>query len=284
MDRVFRTAKQLEAALQVPCVALVPLQKERQTKYVATTGTTNSQKENTNSDIFWTVVNSPLSAFAEAIRSIKLAVDLQMTAQSCKVIGFTSTVPSEGKSTLAAALAQLIGQAHGRVLLIDCDLRNPSVSRILAPTAAIGIVDVIAGRNSVDEAILREPKTNLALLPAGKRIPRFLTSEILGGESMGKLFDALRQNYDYIIVDLPPLAPIIDVRASTHLIDFYFLTVEWGRTKIDLVEHALNDAPNIYERLIGTILNKTDMDFITRYDNTGRYDYNKDYGRYGYHG
>ena len=101
---------------------------------------------------------------------------------------------------------------------------------------------------------------------------------------MGKLFDALRQNYDYIIVDLPPLAPIIDVRASTHLIDFYFLTVEWGRTKIDLVEHALNDAPNIYERLIGTILNKTDMDFITRYDNTGRYDYNKDYARYGYHG
>lgn len=284
MDRVFRTAKQLEEELQVPCVALVPLIKNRQSKRVDQNSAANDQKAAVNdSDVFWTVTNSPLSAFAEAIRSIKLTIDLEMASQSCKVIGFTSTVPGEGKSTLAGALGQLIGQAQGQVLLIDCDLRNPSLSRTLAPSASIGLVDVVAGRSSVENAILRRPELNLALLPAGKKIPRFLTSEILGGESMGKLFDVLRQRYNYIIVDLPPLAPIIDVRASTHLIDHYVLAVEWGRTRIDFIEQTLKGAPNIYERLVGTILNKADMDFISRYDSSGMYNYNQDYARYGYH-
>lgn len=289
MDHVFRTAKQLEAALQLPCIALVPLLKDRQSGQLSSNATrtspANSQKAAIDdSDIFWTVVKSPLSGFAEAIRSIKLAADLQVTGQPCKVIGFTSIVPNEGKSTLAASFAQLIGQVGGRGLLIDCDLRNPSLSRLLAPSAAVGIVDVVAGRNSVDEAILKQPEVNLAFLPAGKRIPRFLTSEIIGGEPMSKLFEALRHSFDYIIVDLPPLEPIIDVRASANLVDFYLLTVEWGRTKIDLAEQTLKGAPNIYDRLIGTVLNKTDMDFITRYDSSGRYKYNKDYARYGYHG
>jgi len=283
-DRVFRTAKQVETTLQLPCVASVPLLKDRQSKQPLQSSVAKAQNASLNSsNIFWTVVNAPLSAFAEAIRSTKLAIDLQMTVQSCKVIGFTSTIPTEGKSTLSAALAQLIGQARGRVLLIDCDLRNPSLSRNLAPLASLGIVDVINGRCSIEQAILKQPDTNLAFLPAGKRIPRFLTSEIIGGEQIGKLLEVLRQSYDYIVVDLPPLAPIVDVRASAHFIDFYLLTVEWGRTKIDFVEQTLRGAPHIYERMIGVVLNKTDMEFIARYDNSGRYHYNKDYARYGYH-
>ena len=92
----------------------------------------------------------------------------------------------------------------------------------------------------------------------------------------------MRKNYDYIIVDLPPLAPIVDVRAATHLVDYAVLAVAWGHTKIDVVEQALKSAPMVYDRLIGTVLNKTDMDFIRRYDSGGRYDYNKHYARYGY--
>jgi Mrp family chromosome partitioning ATPase len=134
----------------------------------------------------------------------------------------------------------------------------------------------------ITEAIVKDPKSNLALLPAGKRIPLFLTSEILAGESVSKLFDALRQHYDYILVDLPPLAPIIDVRASTHFVDGYLLTVEWGRTKIGAIEQCLRGAPKIYEGLIGAILNKADMSTIRRYDSSGRYDRNDHYSRYGY--
>jgi polysaccharide biosynthesis transport protein len=297
MDRVFRTAKQLEETLQVPCIAVVPLLKDVHTKQPARklltprgneNGRTPRGNENgrvikdVHADVFWTVVNSPLSQFSEAIRSIRLAVDLDKAGAACKVVGFTSAIPNEGKSTLAAALAQLIAQARGRVVLVDCDLRNPTLSKILAPGASLGIIDVLSGRCSVAEAILREPKTNMAVLPTGKKIPLFLTSDLLSGEPMSKLFEALRKQYDYIVVDLPPLAPIVDVRAATHLIDSVVLAVAWGETKIGIVEHALRSAPGVYDLLIGTVLNKTNMNFITSYDATGRYEYNKHYARYGY--
>jgi polysaccharide biosynthesis transport protein len=287
MDRVFRTAQQLETALQVPCVALVPLLKTGKSNYQSRKST---RSNNANGhkviapDMLWTIIHSPLSKFAEAVRSIKLAIDLHFSTPGCKVVGITSTVPNEGKSTMAVALAQLIAQGQKRVLLVDCDLRNPSLSRTLAPLArtTIGIAEIISGRSSVKEAILEEPKSKIALLLAGKEIPLFLSSEILGGESISNLFKELRQSYDYIVVDFPPLLPIIDARASTHLVDAYLLTVEWGRTKIDLIEQALASAPKIYVGLIGTILNKIDMKHIMRYDTSGRYDYNAHHARYGY--
>jgi len=287
MDRVFRTANQVETALQLPCIALVPLVngdfgKQLPRKAALGINAGRDGPVSRDADVIWTVVNTPLSSFAESIRSIKLAVDLHLEGRACKVVGFTSTFPNEGKSTIAASLTQLIAQAGGRVLLVDCDLRNPTLSRLLAPNASIGVVDVVSRRHSIAEAILREPKTKMAILPAGKSIPLFLTSEILGGDAMIKLFEVLRENYDYIIVDLPPLTPIVDVRTSTRLVDSYVLTVEWGRTNVDAVEHALKGAPKIYDSLLGTVLNKTDMGSMRRYDNTGRYDYNKDFTRYGY--
>src|SRR5262249_47874952 len=235
---VFRTAKQLETDLQVPCVAVVPLvrtepqTKNGKAKIQAPVERNGVILRESNTAVFQTVVRSPLSSFAEAIRSIKLTIDLHMDARPCKVIGFTSTLPNEGKSTIAAALAHLIGQVGGRVLLVDCDLRNPTLSRALGGGAATGIFDVVAKKTPVAEAIVKDSKSTLAFLPAGKRIPLFLTSEILGGNSITAVFEELREKYTYILIDLPPLSPIIDVRASAHLVDAYLLTVEWGRTKI----------------------------------------------------
>ena len=284
-DRVFRTASQIETELRIPCVALVPeintknIKQAWHQKILSHAGTNGKESAN---DVFTSVIDSPLSAFAEAIRSIKLTIDLQMDFRRCKVIGITSTLPNEGKSTIAAALALLIAQVGGRALLVDCDLRNPSLSRKFSQANAAGIFDVVSRKVLITEAIVKDPKSNLALLPAGKRIPLFLTSEILAGELVSKLFDALRQHYDYILVDLPPLAPIIDVRASTHFVDGYLLAVEWGRTKIGAIEQCLRGAPKLYESIIGAVLNKADMSAIRRYDSSGRYDRNDHYSRYGY--
>ena len=287
MDRVFRTGKQLEDHLQIPCVALVPMVKDEKTKQprhksIFDVTATAQNKNARDPKIFKTVIDAPLSGFSEAIRSIKLTIDLYMEGRPCKVIGFTSTLPSEGKSTIAAALAYLIAQVGGRVLLIDCDLRNPTLTRTFSRSSAAGIFDVVAKKTPIADAIFKDSKSNVSLLPAGKRIPLFLTSEILGGETMTKLIENLRESYSYIVVDLPPLSPIVDVRASIHFVDAYLLTVEWGRTKIDAVEQSLRSVPKIYDGLIGAILNKTDMDTIRRYDSTGRYGPNHNYSRYGY--
>lgn len=288
MDRVFRTSAQIEATLHLPCLSLVPLLKDIEQKKPSPGAVVQVERESgqrtisRRSGTYWAATAMPLSRFAESIRSVKLAIDLNPTKTSNKIVGITSALPNEGKSTIAASLAQLIGHAGKRVIIVDCDLRNPSLSTNLAPNATAGIIDVLSGARSLEETIWRDPKTNLALLPAAKRAPLFHTSEILSAEQTKKLFDKLRASYDYVIVDLPPLAPIVDVRATTPLIDCFILVVEWGRTKIDVVQHALHTAPTVYETLIGTVLNKTDMSAIKRYDNYRNDYYNNEYyTRYG---
>jgi succinoglycan biosynthesis transport protein ExoP len=254
-----------------------------------------SQKSQSDSDLtgqrtivrsdnpIWTVVNAPFSRFSEAIRSIKLAVDLNGTIKANRVIGLTSSLPNEGKSTIAGALAQLMSQISSRTILIDCDLRNPSLSRTLAPDAEVGMLEVITGKVSLEEAIWTEPSTHLALLPVVMKFRPAHSSEIIGSPSVKNLFEKLRERYDYVVVDLPPLAPVIDVRAATHLVDSFVFIAEWGRTKIDIVEHALGHAPGVYENLLGVVLNKVDMNVFGRYESYREsYYYNKQYARYGY--
>ena len=97
------------------------------------------------------------------------------------------------------------------------------------------------------------------------------------------LIERLRRSYEYIIVDLAPLAPVVDVRAITHLVDAFVLIVEWGRTKIDVVEHSLRMAPGVYDNLLGVVLNKTDLNMLRRHESHRRdYYFNQYYGRYGY--
>ncbi len=288
MDRVFRTSAQIEAALQLPCLSLVPLLSDPEQKKPSPRDIVPADKElgqrtlSRNSGMYWAATAKPLSQFAELVRSIKLAIDLNPMKTSNKIVGITSALPNEGKSTIAASLGQLIAHAGKRVIIVDCDLRNPSLSANLAPNASAGIIDVLSGARSLEETVWKDPKTNLVVLPAAKRAPLFHTSEILSAEQTRKLFDKLRASYDYVIVDLPPLAPIVDVRATTPLVDCFILVIEWGRTKIDVVQHALHTAPNVYESLIGTVLNKTDMSAMKRYDNYHNDYYNNEhYTRYG---
>jgi len=215
-------------------------------------------------NVFWTVVDSPFSLFAESIRSIKMAADL---SGSTKVIGLTSSLPDEGKSTIAIALAQLAAQAAARTILVDCDLRNPKLSQDLCPRAELGVLEVISGKVSLEEAIWKEKSTDLAFLPAvtGKY---FLTNsnEILASAATKKLFERLREIYDYVIVDVPPLEPLVDVRATAHLVDSYVFVVQWGRTRHDVVERALRSARCVREKILGAVLNRTDMRVLRQFE------------------
>lgn len=287
MDRVFRTPDQIEAALNLPCLSVVPLLpvvkfKRRKPNDASASQELRSKTVSTASPLHWTVVNMPLSRFAESIRSVKLGIDLNPAQSSNKVIGITSSLPHEGKTTIAASLAQLIGQSGKSVVLIDCDIRHPSLTRALAPQATAGLVDVIFGTHSLEEAMWSDAKTNMVFLPMVKRRPILSSSELLTTEQMRMLLDRLRKTYDYVIVDLPPLTPVVDVRATSALVDGFVLVVEWGGTKIDVVQHALHTAPNVYENVIGVVLNKTNIKSMARYD-AYRSDYYSDshYAHYG---
>ncbi|WP_244561161.1 AAA family ATPase [Bradyrhizobium canariense] len=287
MDRVFRTSSQVETVLELPCLSMVPLLPPRKSPKppVRPQQTHDDGQQRIVSSptaIHRTVIGMPLSRYTEAIRSIKLAIDHNPAKMSSQVIGITSALPSEGKTTIAASLAQLIGHTGKRAIIVDCDLRNPSLSAMLAPKAVGGIIEVANGSRSLEETIWRDPTTNLAFLPAVRRGPLLHTSEILCADAISKLFDRLRADYDYVIVDFPPLTPLVDVRATSSLVDGYILIVEWGRTKIDVVQHALHTAPNIHESLIGVVLSKTDTKAMARYDGHRSYYYHDShYIRYG---
>ena len=218
------------------------------------------------------------------MRSIKLAIDVNRVIKTNKIVGFTSSVPEEGKSTTSTAFAILAAQAKARVILVDCDLRNPSLTRQLAPRAEIGLLDVLSGNARLDDAICRDPATNLAFLPAVVKSRLANSSEILASDAMKKLFESLRGHFDYVVVDLSPLVPIVDVRAAAlSFVDAYILIVEWGKTNIETVQRALHSARPVHDKVIGVVLNKVDFNSLGRFGGeAGSYYKSKLYARYGY--
>ncbi|TFX37720.1 exopolysaccharide biosynthesis protein, partial [Escherichia coli] len=116
------------------------------------------------SDLLRYVVDNPLSRFSEAIRSLKVAVDFNSIVRENRLLAVTSTLPNEGKSTLSTNLAQLMAHGGARVILIDADLRNPSLSRELVPDAQAGLVDVVAQREQLENVLVIDPETKLAIL------------------------------------------------------------------------------------------------------------------------
>jgi polysaccharide biosynthesis transport protein len=230
------------------------------------------------------VVQSPFSRAAEAMRSIRMALELtSLNSSGNSVIGVTSTLPNEGKTTTSSALAAVMAKSGVRTLLVDGDLRNPSLTRQLTPAAAAGLLEVILGTASLEQVIWRDPSTGLDFLPTVIETRLAHTSDILLSEAMERVFQRLRERYDRIVLDLSPVAPIVDVRGTGKLVDSYLLVIEWGRTKSDVVERAIAEMPAFQHKLIGAVLNKVDIKMMTRYGRAeGDYYYNRYYKQYGY--
>jgi succinoglycan biosynthesis transport protein ExoP len=279
----FRTPRQVAEALQATCLAAIPRVKNQRSAKLSTRSKPKYEqnarllKQVTTS--YWYVANFPTSRFAEAVRAVKFAVDLRV-AEKSKIIGFTSTLPSEGKSTISMNTSLLMAKTGARVILVDGDLRNPTISRELTPHAKNGFVDVISGSSSLEEVVWKDPSTGLAFVPAG-RSPLVQSAAILGSTFAKQFFNQLRQSYDYVIIDLSPLSPVVDVRGTSNYVDAHVLVVAWGKTKIKIVEHALQEAQNIRDNLLGVVLNKVDLTKIHKYDaHLKDYYNNKEFARY----
>lgn len=275
MDRVFRTSKQVENILHLPCVAIVPALAQDDEIVVdkPTPSGPGSRLIAYRSLAINIVLYDRLSYLRESIRSIKLAADLTATHDASTesirpgaIVGIVSALQGEGKSTISLVFSQFSAQSGQPVILIDFDYRNPSVTRRLAPNANLGILDVLSGRCSIDDVLWIDHETNMTFLPMSRPAASLEPSHVLASTAAKKLLEDLRRRYSYVVIDLPPIMPLADVRATAHLIDYYFLIVEWGRTKIDIVTRTLVAAPNVSSKMLGVVLNKTDMDYIGRYD------------------
>lgn len=214
-------------------------------------------------------VEAPRSIFAETLRNAKLASDVMLQGRTERVIGVVSTLPGEGKSTTAANFAALLASSGKRTLLIDADLRNPGLTRMLKTPPQVGLVEAALGEIPWASAVKVDPQTKLAILPVVLRDHLLHTSELLSSPGMLSLMENARKMFDYIIVDLAPLAPVIDAKAFAPQIDAFVYVAEWGETPIGMVKDLLEQEPQINSKVLGVILNKTDMSELIRYSDFG---------------
>jgi len=298
LDRGFRTREQVKSVLNTECLALIPRLGQgsgaprfsyrgatqmafRPKSLLAQSASADfpADDHHGRSQILWAAVDAPNSAYADAIRSIKLSLDSGPDA-GCHVIGLTSYLPTEGKSTIAAGVASQMAESGWRVMLIDCDVRNPSLSRALTPGAKVGLLDVVVGEVELATAVRRDTGTNLAFLPIVAKKAFRNPTELLASHSTKLLIDSLKSSYDYIIIDMAPLISTVDILAVSRLVESYMLVIEWGATKMEAVRHALDNAPAVQMKMRGAVLNKVDFAGLARYEPHGEY-HHYYYGRNG---
>lgn len=215
----------------------------------------------------------PLSSFAETMRSTRLAIDLGIPAKKSRVVGVVSVLPGEGKSTIALNLANMLASQGARTILIDADIRNPASTRMLGKGATIGLLEILLEDRDPKDALLFNHKTGLAFLPSVIKQRVTHSSELLMSIQMQKLLENLGKAFDYVILDLPPLGPVIDARAISHRVDGFVFVTEWGRTARRVVRQTLATEDAIREKCVGVILNKVDQKKLELYRAYGSSEY-----------
>lgn len=180
------------------------------------------------------------------------------------MIGIVSARPGEGKTTICASFAAFLARSGARTLLIDGDLRNPSLSRTLGYKNKRGLLELVADQLQLSDLVVTDPVYKFDFLPSATEMKPINSADVLTSPSVKRMLKSAAGNYDYIIVDLPPILPVVDVKAAAHLFDAFVLVVEWGATMSDEVRSAVGVSRSLSERLLGAVLNKTDEDVMRR--------------------
>lgn len=276
-ERFFRTAEDVRERLGVKFLGYLPLlgsnddKKDTAKTKIAQNGAPPPQPQTRASEAakrrakMRIAVDAPASMFAETLRSTKIASDVVLQDLGCKVIGVISMLPGEGKSTVAANLAGLLASNGAKTLLIDADLRNPGLSRSLGIDADQGLVEAVVNDKGWQSVVKVDRQTKMAIVPAVVRGRFSHTSELLSSAGMRRFIEDAKATFEYIIVDLPPLGPVVDAKAFAPLADGFVLVAEWGATPRPLVRSALNAEPQIANKILGLVLNKVDLKKLPRY-------------------
>jgi succinoglycan biosynthesis transport protein ExoP len=251
-----RTSAEIEQSYGLPVVGFVPLVSQRKTRgalYHQTLGR---------------MVNEPFSHLSEAVHGIRIS--LELSSARPKVILITSAVPGEGKSTAAMLLAASSASSGKRTVLLDCDLRLRSTSEALRRKDQPGLSEVLCGTAKLEDVIVEDPVTKISFIPAGSTRPN--AADLLMSQEMLDLVAVLRSGFNYVILDSPPLLPVVDALALAAAADKILVIVEWSRTPRNSIYEAFRVLGPEANRVAGVVLNKVDFDQLPGY---GGYQYRK---------
>lgn len=205
---------------------------------------------NQNRNLF--VVDDPKSATAEQYRLLKTSIDVSPTGKSLRTIMVTSSNPSEGRSMTAANLAILYAQKRNRVLLIDADLRNPSIHHTFSLSNTIGLSNLLTGAVSFSEAVHVTDVEKLCVLTSGPIPPD--PNDLLESKVMDQLFDKMLEIFDMVIFDTPAILPVRDARILSRKCDGVVLVTRSGSTKKPEIKKSLEALKKEQANVLGITL------------------------------
>lgn len=260
LDNSFRSTEQLEQIAGVPGIGMIPL----------LTGNLLGK-----TDVGRFPTHKPGSATTESVRSLRTSLMLSNVDNPPRIVGITSTVPSEGKSTLAAWLAQVTSNSGQRTLLVDCDLRRPTVHKTFGADNKHSLVELLADECTIDQAIKKDEETGLYLLPA--KVTQANALDLLSSSHMQTTLMALREHFDFIVLDAPPILAVSDSKVIGLMADKMLYVVKWDSTPRGLVKAGLKETTEAGIDLAGAVLTQVNVKKHAKY---GYGDYGYYYGRY----
>jgi succinoglycan biosynthesis transport protein ExoP len=217
------------------------------------------------------------SVTAESFRAIRTNLQYLDVDNPPRVIVVASSVPGEGKSTLAVNLATALAQSGSRVTLVEADLRRPRVTRYMGLVGGAGLANVLAGTADLDEVTQPWGDGKLSVLAAGPMPPN--PSEMLGSAQMRSLLETLRETQDYVVIDTPPLLPVTDAAVLSVLADGCVITTRFGKTRREQLAEAAATLSRIDAKLLGVVLNRVPQAAAAARGYGYGYGYKADLGR-----
>ena len=223
---------------------------------------------------------SPMATASESYRALRTSVQFSRPDTVVETILVTSASPGEGKSVTAANLALVLAQSGRRVLLVDCDLRRPTVHKKFGFTREPGLVQHVFDGNKIDPAVLHQPADDLWVMSAGTLIAN--PSELLSSRRMREVLDDMREQFDIVILDAPPVLAATDAVLLSTQADATLVVVRSGSTKDYDLDNALEALRGVGAKVIGTVLNGFDLGLAYGYKYKYAYRYGQDYRYYAY--
>ncbi|MDT8320246.1 MAG: polysaccharide biosynthesis tyrosine autokinase [Xanthomonadales bacterium] len=254
--------EQIEKQLHLHTLGIIPLTKDKTPAYDKP-------------------LDEPQSQYVEAINTLKVSLSLTDPDHEPRVIQVTSSVPAEGKTTLAVSLARVLAQKDQKVILVDADLRRSSVRKKLGlASREKGLTDfVLEHHEETTDFLVKDPRSNVLMMPTGTA--RFANAtDIFSSQRMRRIIEVLRKNADYVIVDAPPVMAVADARLIGRIVDKTLFVVHWNKTPAKVVKAALKTLLDGGTDVAGVVLQNVDL---KRYGQLGYGDsgYYYHYGRYG---
>jgi polysaccharide biosynthesis transport protein len=263
LDRRLRTGRQAEEALGLPHIGLIP----------------KLGSEVRGHGAHRCLVEKPTSAYAEAIRGVQTALYFSNVDQPPQVVLVTSSVPAEGKTTLALSLATLLAQSGCRTVAVDLDLRHPSLGRPAREDGGGDLVDYLRGERGLDDILHGVNQLPTLHIVPGRRFAGSPT-DLLASQRMAAFMAELRARYDYVVLDSPPLLGMSDSRFAARLADAVVFVVRWSKTGEEIARKALDILRESDAPIAGVVMTQVDVRRHRKYSPEDVLQYYGEYKKY----